>query len=67
MVLLNLVLMKIFAGKIQLITMKKLIFLSDLWGELNNDWLKYYSQALSEQYQFKYFDVRQLANIDSQR
>lgn len=44
--------------------MKKLIFLSDLWGDLNNQWLTYYIKPLSKDYKVVYYDVRKLADID---
>lgn len=44
--------------------MQKLILLSDLWGDLNNKWLKYFESPLSELFEITYYDVRKLAGID---
>ncbi|MEM9328730.1 MAG: hypothetical protein AAGA85_23895, partial [Bacteroidota bacterium] len=42
----------------------RLVLLSDLWGELDTDWVALYKQALAGEYDVIYFDSRALAGID---
>ncbi len=44
---------------------KKLIILSDLWGSKNIDWVYNYVLELRNKFEIIFYDVRELANIDS--
>ncbi|MBK8622329.1 MAG: alpha/beta hydrolase [Saprospiraceae bacterium] len=43
--------------------MKKLVILSDLWGNINPDWLTHYTEILKKHFEIKYYDCRELGEI----
>lgn len=43
---------------------RRLIILSDLWGDTNDEWMAAYTEALRDQFSIIYYDARQLAEID---
>jgi len=43
----------------------RLLILSDLFGGKNPEWVKIYMNLLQSKFEIKYYDVTELANIDS--
>lgn len=43
---------------------RRLIILSDLWGVEKAQWIKYYEENLSDDFDIQYYDCCQLGNID---
>jgi pimeloyl-ACP methyl ester carboxylesterase len=44
--------------------MEKLVILSDLWGNIKSDWLPHYTEILKKHFEIKYYDCRELGEID---
>ncbi len=44
---------------------KKLIILSDLWGSKDVGWVYHYVLILKDRYEIIFYDVRDLANVDT--
>jgi len=43
---------------------KRLIILSDLWGDLKNDWVNYYFNSLKLDFDITYYDCCELGAVD---
>jgi len=43
----------------------KLIILSDLWGNVNSNWMRFYTENLKNNFEIKLYDCCELAEIDS--
>lgn len=43
----------------------KLLILSDLFGGQHPEWINYYTNALRSKFEIQYYDVPELANIDT--
>ncbi len=43
----------------------RLILLSNLWGIQRSEWIKYYVDVLSSDYDIKYYDSCELAEIET--
>ena len=46
--------------------MKKIILLSDLWGNERSHWLPHYTSLLEKHFQLSYFDCRELGNLSGE-
>ncbi len=44
----------------------RLIILSDLWGELQSNWVDFYQKELKSFYQITFYDCRKLGNLNEQ-
>ena len=47
------------------ISKPRLVFLSDIWGVAKSKWIEYYVLSLSPYYDLHYYDVCELAKIDT--
>lgn len=45
-------------------TKPKLIILSDLWGKSNSQWVSFYENKLSTEFDIKYYDCCELGDVD---
>lgn len=43
----------------------RLLILSDLWGKERSDWLKYYTEPLSQKFHIQYYDCCELGGINT--
>jgi len=43
---------------------KRLIILSDLWGDIKNDWIANYFNSLDAYFKITYYDCCELGNVD---
>ena len=43
----------------------RLIILSDLWGTEKSNWINYYLNALSPEFDIKYYDCCEIGNVDT--
>ena len=43
----------------------RLLLLSDIWGKANADWIQYYLRKLSDDFDVHYYDVCELAGVDT--
>lgn len=44
---------------------KRLIILSDIWGDVNNGWLHYYIEPLKQKFDIVYYDCCELGDVNT--
>jgi len=44
---------------------KRLVILSDLWGDVNNEWLHYYINTLAQKFDIEYYNCYVLAEVNT--